>query len=74
MERFYIEKSLAEPLQWACIDRRSGLTCIFEDGNFYGKTVFTFAGEKLPDYRTRKEIEKDMNDWLLKNHSDKLAT
>ena len=73
MERFTIEKSPDKVLQWICIDHESGLICTFEDGKFCDKKVFTFFGERLPDYLTMKNWETKMKNWLIDNHHDKFG-
>lgn len=57
--------------RWCCIDLTDGITCTWEDGKFVESQKFSFNGDSNP--LNVASLLREMGDWLMANHREKLT-
>lgn len=73
MNRYKIEESKNKHGYWVCTDIVNGIVCIFEDGKFNETHQFTILEDiKNSDANKLALIANEMDNWLRKNHYDKM--
>ena len=71
--RFKLQKSELKHNHWVSSDTENGIVCIFENGDFNESQEVTFLKDvKKPNPLKIAEYMREMSDWLVENHKEKL--
>ena len=73
MAKYIIQKSEQKPNHWVCSDTENGIVCIFENAKFDDTQEVTLLNDvKGLDTYAIPRLMREMNDWLINNHHDKI--
>lgn len=70
--RFIVQKG-DNANSWVCTDQINKIVCVFQQGQFNETQIFTMLDEfDASNYMTLARITREMADYLLENHYEKL--
>lgn len=70
--KYLLQKS-EKPNHWVCTDTENGIVCIFENNNYNDNHKITFLEDiKKPDPLEIAKTMREMSDWLVENHYEKM--
>lgn len=71
MSRYILQPS-ESPGYFVCTDTENGIVCVFEAGNFNDNQKFSVLDERQTVASALASAAREMGDWLVENHPDKL--
>ena len=71
-QRFILQDSELNENHSVCTDTENMITCTFENKKFNDTQDFKFIEDQKPDVSILSKAMREMGDWLVQNHSDKI--
>lgn len=71
-QRFILQDSELNENHSFCTDTENMITCTFENKKFNDTQNFKFIEDQKPDVSILSKAMREMGDWLVQNHSDKI--